>query len=65
MQTTYRIYSVSERDVITGAFDRDFSDDTHAVDQARRYLAAHPVVEVWQVDRMVGRLERAPSDAGI
>jgi hypothetical protein len=55
---TYRIYSVTERDVITGAFDRQFSDDADAIDQARLFLAAHPVVEVWQIDRMVGRLER-------
>jgi hypothetical protein len=60
MQPTYRIYSVSERDVITGAFDRKFSDDQDALDQAMRYLAVHPIVEIWQIDRLVGRLEREP-----
>jgi hypothetical protein len=63
MMLTYRIYSVSERDVITGAVDREFRDDADAVDQARRYLADHAVVEVWRTDRMVDRLERLPSGA--
>lgn len=60
MMHTYRIYSVTERDVITGAVDRQFCSDADAVAQARGYLALHPVVEVWRIDQLIDRLERTP-----
>lgn len=58
MPTLYRIYSVSERDVITGAFDHEFACDQDAVDQARCCLAAYPVVEIWDAERLVRDLGR-------
>jgi hypothetical protein len=61
--STYRIYSLSERDVITGAFDQEFDGDADAVDQARCYLVAYSAVEIWDLDRLVDRLDRAPIEA--
>ena len=54
----YRIHSVSERDVITGAFDHEFAGGQDAIDQARCCLAAYPVVEKWDADRLVRDLGR-------
>ena len=54
----YRIYSLSEQDAITGALNREFGDDGEALDHANGLLAHHPAVEIWQTDRLVGRLER-------
>jgi len=58
MDRLYRIYSPSKRDAITGASNREFSDDHEALDHAANLLSTYPAVEIWQTNRLVGRLLR-------
>jgi hypothetical protein len=55
---TYRLYHLGADGRISGAISRSFADDTEAFEHADRLLEAHPAVEIWQTDRLVGRRER-------
>lgn len=57
MDRSYRLYSICEEGSITGAMNREFADDDEALAHARRLLAKHPAVELWQTHRLVGRVE--------
>ncbi|MGZ3279236.1 MAG: hypothetical protein ACXWKT_13655 [Caulobacteraceae bacterium] len=53
----YRFYDLDHR----GATNRSFADDAEALAHADWLLASRPAVEVWQTDRLVGRLEQRQS----
>jgi hypothetical protein len=55
---TYRLYHLSTDGRICGAINRSFADDAEAIEHADRMLEAHPAIEIWQTDRLVGRCER-------
>ena len=55
---TYRLYHLTREGDIRGAVSRTFSDDAEALRHADRLLENHPAVEIWQTDRLVGRVER-------
>ena len=55
----YRFYDLDHRGSIIGASNRSFADDTEAMAHADGLLAHRPGVEVWQTDRLVGRLEQS------
>ena len=57
----YRFYDLDPRGAITGACNRFFADDAEALAHADQLLVNRPAVEVWQTDRLVGRLERRQS----
>jgi len=57
----YRFYDLDHRGAITGASNRSFADDAEALAHADELLVSSPAVEVWQTDRMVGRLEQTHS----
>jgi len=57
----YRFYDLDHRGSITGAVNRPFADDAEALAHADDLLANRPGVEVWQTDRLVGRLEQSQS----
>ena len=59
----YRFYDLDHRGAITGASNRPFADDAEAMAHADELLALRPGVEVWQTDRLVGRLERSLQSA--
>ena len=61
MKKIYRIYSVSDRNVITGASDNFFDNDACAIVEANLGLTRSPVMEVWQADHLIVRLEQAPN----
>ena len=54
----YRFYDLDHRGSIVGATNRPFTDDAEALAHADQLLANRPAVEVWQTDRLVGRLEQ-------
>jgi hypothetical protein len=56
----YRFYDLDQRGAITGASNRPFADDAEAMAHADRLVANRPGIEVWQTDRLVGRLEQSP-----
>ena len=56
---SYRLYHLSNDGHIRGAINRDFEDDAEALQHARWLLENHPGVEVWQTNRLVGRVEVA------
>lgn len=56
----YRFYDLDQRGAITGATNRPFANDDAAMAHADTILANLPGVEVWQTDRLVGRLEQLP-----
>ena len=60
---TYRLYHLSVDGRICGAINRSFADDAEAFEHADRLLDAHPAVEIWQTDRLVGRRERDEAGA--
>jgi hypothetical protein len=60
MDRSYRLYSLSDQGRITGAVNRDFIDDAEALFHARLLLDNYPAIELWQTDRLVARVERAP-----
>ena len=55
----YRFYDLDQRGTIVGACNRPFADDAEALAYADWLLASRPAVEVWQTDRLVGRLEQS------
>jgi len=55
---TYRLYHLGRNGDICGSVDRSFQDDTEALKHADRLLEDYPAVEIWQTDRLVGRIER-------
>ena len=57
----YRFYDLDHRGAIIGAANRPFADDAEALAHADWLLASRPAVEVWQTDRLVGRLEQRQS----
>jgi hypothetical protein len=57
-ERTYRLYHLSRRGDICGAVNRWFEDDAEALKHADRLLEDHAAVEIWQTDRLVGRVER-------
>lgn len=59
----YRFYNLDHRGVIRGAWNRPFADDGEALGHAGELLEQHPAIEVWQTDRLIGRVERAPAVA--
>ena len=56
---TYRLYHLCSDGRIRGAVNRSFTDDAEAIAHAGSLLVSHPAVEVWQTDRLVGRVEQA------
>jgi hypothetical protein len=59
----YGFYDLDPRGAITGASNRPFADDAEALAHADRLLLNRAGVEVWQTDRLVGRLERSRQSA--
>ena len=57
----YRFYDLDRRGAIVGACNRPFANDAEALAYADWLLASRPAVEVWQTDRLVGRLEQRQS----
>ena len=55
---TYRLYQLGREGDIRGAVNRSFRDDAEALRHADHLLEHHPAVEIWQTDRLVGRVER-------
>ena len=55
---SYRLYTLSDRGAITGAQNRVFASDQEALGHAEALLCIHCGIELWQTDRLVGRLER-------
>ena len=55
---SYRLYNLCDRGSIRGATSRLFEGDREALDHASQLLSLHPAVEVWQTNRLVGRVER-------
>ena len=60
---TYRFYNLAPDGRICGAINRSFADDAEALEHADRLLDAHPVIEIWQTDRLIGRRERNEASA--
>lgn len=60
MDRSYRLYSICSRGVIVGAEGREFCSDERALARGRELLAEAHAIEVWQVHRLVRRLERSP-----
>lgn len=56
----YRFYNLDPAGHIRGAANHPFEDDRQAMGHAAELLASHPAVEVWQTDRLIGRVEREP-----
>ncbi len=54
---SYRLYHLCKDGLIRGAVNRDFQDDAEALAHAATMLDVHPGVEVWQTNRLVGRVE--------
>ena len=54
----YRLYNLSPSGAIQGAMSRSFESDGQAIDHAQALLELYPGVEVWQTDRLIGRVER-------
>ena len=54
----YRLYNLSAANAIKGALSQEFASDRQALDHASALLEDYPAVEVWQTDRLVGRLEQ-------
>ena len=56
----YRFYNLDHAGHIRGAANHPFDDDRQAMGHAAELLGGCPGVEVWQTDRLIGRLEREP-----
>ena len=52
----YRLYVVTAEENISSTFERHFPDDREALTQAERLRAEQHAVEVWNDDRLVGRI---------
>lgn len=57
MDRSYRLYSVSALGHIIGATSREFASDLDALMFAALLTDADHGVELWQTDRLVGRME--------
>lgn len=55
---SYRFYDIDYSGRITGARNRIFADDSQALAHADQLLMNWPAIEVWQTDRLVGRVEQ-------
>jgi hypothetical protein len=55
----YRFYDIDHDGRITGASNRPFADDAAALAHADQLLMNWPAIEVWQTDRLVGRVEHS------
>ncbi len=53
----YRLYNLSAAGTIQGAMSRSFDSDDQAIGHAQALLELYPAVEIWQTDRLVGRVE--------
>jgi len=53
----YRAILIDQFGNITGREDFQAKDDLHAVQVAQNYVNGHSV-EVWQAERIVGKMER-------
>lgn len=60
---SYRLYSLSSQGAITGAVNREFYDDLEALMHASVLLGHHYAIELWQTNRLVGRVELSPIEA--
>lgn len=58
MDHSYRIYSLNHDGVIKGATCRDFATDDEALTYAKAALSPWPAAELWQTDRLVGRVDQ-------
>ncbi|MDB5458581.1 MAG: hypothetical protein JWO72_322 [Caulobacteraceae bacterium] len=56
---SYRLYNLSDQGGIVGAVNRSFADDSEALSHARELLERVPAIEIWQTDRLVGRVVRS------
>ena len=56
---SYRFYDIDHNGRITGASNRPFADDAAALAHADQLLMNWPAIEVWQTDRLVGRVEHS------
>ena len=54
----YRFYNLDPAGHIRGAANHPFEDDRQALAHAEALLGAHPAVEVWQTDRLIGLVQR-------
>jgi hypothetical protein len=54
----YRFYDIDFSGRITGARNRAFDSDAQALAHADQLLMNWPAIEVWQTDRLVGRVEQ-------
>lgn len=57
MDRRYRVYSLNHDGVIKGALCREFATDDEALTYAKAALSDWPAVELWQTDRLVGRVD--------
>lgn len=55
----YRFYDLDQRGSIVGASNRPFANDSEALAHADQMLQDRPGIEVWQTDRLVGRIEQS------
>jgi hypothetical protein len=62
---TYRLYHLGADGRIRGAINRSFEGDAEAFELADRLLEAHPAIEIWQTDRLVGKRERSEVAAAL
>lgn len=60
---SYRFYDIDHSGRITGASNRSFASDVQALAHADQLLMNWPVIEVWQTDRLVGRVEHSQAVA--
>ena len=59
----YRFYNLDHRGSIRGARNVAFADDREALSHADRLLENELAIEVWQTDRLIGRVERKAPDS--
>ena len=55
---SYRFYDIDYSGRIIGARNRAFDNDAQALAHADLLLMNWPAIEVWQTDRLVGRVEQ-------
>lgn len=53
---SYRLYVVTAEENISRAVEHDFGDDTEALALAARLCERQHAVEVWNGERLVGRV---------
>jgi hypothetical protein len=51
----YRIYILTDADLIGSAQETECDDDIAAISAGERLRSEHPWIEIWQGDRMVRR----------